>query len=449
MDKKEQNNKSKIIISVLGLVFLLVLVVGISYAAFSYAKKGTKLNTIRTAQISMSYNEGENGISIADALPMEDSVGMQLTGTGQVFDFTVNIDMPGKGTSGIGYEVTAEKQNGSTLEDNDVKLYLERSINNTSYIAVDDPSHYVPLDADDEFGAKAGEMVLDTHTTTTTQTFYYRLRMWVDQNYEASSESKSFTITVNVYGSDTAINSKNYNVAIQVNNVTSSSTSVNVGYNGTGNVSITPKEGYYLSDVSCTNGYTTNAVTGASAIDTQNITINNNGNTIKSVCTFIGSQITWDVCKNNKVVGACPAGMPVDYNIGGAVRHFYILKDKGETVDLISTSNIVEKTAWATSNSEMSANAAQAALASATNGWNPIPRIITREEAESVGCTMEKNSCPNWLVDAGSNHWTSTVATDNSSAAILIVNYLQGDFKSTPVTFGKNNGVRAVISISK
>ena len=84
MDKKEQNNKSKIIISVLGLVFLLVLVVGISYAAFSYAKKGTKLNTIRTAQISMSYNEGENGISIADALPMEDSVGMQLTGTGQI-----------------------------------------------------------------------------------------------------------------------------------------------------------------------------------------------------------------------------------------------------------------------------------------------------------------------------------------------------------------------------
>ncbi|MCI8547462.1 MAG: hypothetical protein HFJ38_01090 [Bacilli bacterium] len=37
----------------------------------------------------MSYNEGENGISIVDALFMEDSVGMCLFGSGQVFDFMV------------------------------------------------------------------------------------------------------------------------------------------------------------------------------------------------------------------------------------------------------------------------------------------------------------------------------------------------------------------------
>ena len=40
MDKQEQNNKSKIIVSVLGLVLLLVWVVGITYVVFTYTKKG-------------------------------------------------------------------------------------------------------------------------------------------------------------------------------------------------------------------------------------------------------------------------------------------------------------------------------------------------------------------------------------------------------------------------
>ncbi|MCI8548352.1 MAG: hypothetical protein HFJ38_05635, partial [Bacilli bacterium] len=48
MDKKEQNNKNKIIVSVLGLVLLLVFVVGITYAVFTYTKKGNVENTIRT-----------------------------------------------------------------------------------------------------------------------------------------------------------------------------------------------------------------------------------------------------------------------------------------------------------------------------------------------------------------------------------------------------------------
>ena len=60
-----------------------------SLCCFSFSKSGSQFNIITTAKIFMSYNEGENGISIVDALFMEDSVGMCLFGSGQVFDFMV------------------------------------------------------------------------------------------------------------------------------------------------------------------------------------------------------------------------------------------------------------------------------------------------------------------------------------------------------------------------
>ncbi|MCI8548274.1 MAG: hypothetical protein HFJ38_05230, partial [Bacilli bacterium] len=44
---KLRQENSKIIISVLGLVLLLVFVVGITYAVFTYTKKGNVENTIR------------------------------------------------------------------------------------------------------------------------------------------------------------------------------------------------------------------------------------------------------------------------------------------------------------------------------------------------------------------------------------------------------------------
>lgn len=148
-------------------------------------------------------------------------------------------NIPGKGAN-IVYEVTAEKQSDSTLSDTYVKLYLERSTDNSSFVPVNEASYYVGLEESDAFGAGRGEMVLDTNTMTHSMTYYYRLRMWVDVNYEASSESKSFTVKVNVYGSDTAINSKNYDVAIKTDHVTSNVANIKIGYNGTGNASITP-----------------------------------------------------------------------------------------------------------------------------------------------------------------------------------------------------------------
>ncbi len=155
----------------------------------------------------MTYNEGSNQISINNALPMEDTLGKLLTDTDQVFDFTISINIIGNAT--ISYEVTAEKDDTSTLGNNDVRIYLEKSTDATNYSAVKEPSGYIPLGSKNEFDASANEMRLDVGSTTSTVTYYYKLRMWVSKNYEVTNESRFFTIKVNAYGSDnTSVESK-------------------------------------------------------------------------------------------------------------------------------------------------------------------------------------------------------------------------------------------------
>ena len=47
--------KMKDILTIGVSVFMLVVVIGISYAAFTYSELGKKVNTITTGAISMSY----------------------------------------------------------------------------------------------------------------------------------------------------------------------------------------------------------------------------------------------------------------------------------------------------------------------------------------------------------------------------------------------------------
>ncbi|MCI8548600.1 MAG: InlB B-repeat-containing protein, partial [Bacilli bacterium] len=83
-------SRKKKSITVLGLLSLLLVIIGVTYVAFSYSKVGTNENTISTSTISMSYTEGDNKITIDNVLQTEDEVGKTLTEEGQVFDFTVS-----------------------------------------------------------------------------------------------------------------------------------------------------------------------------------------------------------------------------------------------------------------------------------------------------------------------------------------------------------------------
>ena len=114
--------------------------------------------------------------------------------------------------------------------------------------------------------------------------------------YTAASGGTQVTSTTTVGITDAqklyahwTINS--YKVTINATNATSNKASLNINYAGTGTVTITPNDGYYLSSVSCTNGYTTTATTGVDQYAAQTVTIKNNSKTTTSTCTFTATRI--------------------------------------------------------------------------------------------------------------------------------------------------------------
>lgn len=195
----KDSNSKQILLSVLGVAILIVAVVGVSFAAFTYTGEGVRANTLSTGTITMTYTEGAKGISINNAMPVTEDVGKVLSGDGEFFDFTVSSAIRGK--ANIGYEVVAVKDESSTIPDEYIRLYLEKgsTLGNYSEVSME-PSSFVPITVSDKLGAPEGSMVLDRGTFNSSKTNYYRLRMWIDSSYVVSSTPGVYTVKVNVYG---------------------------------------------------------------------------------------------------------------------------------------------------------------------------------------------------------------------------------------------------------
>ena len=187
-------SSKQILISILGVIILIVAVIGISFAAFTYSQAGTKVNTITIGKITMNYTEATNGITLNDALPMTDATGKALTGSGNTFDFTVNANIQGSGTTTINYLITITEVT-TTFANTGIKVYLTPT----------KVSELPTTQSSNTAGAPTGQRILKTGTviatnTTVDQTTKYRLRMWVADDFSDSSKSGTYAIKVNVYG---------------------------------------------------------------------------------------------------------------------------------------------------------------------------------------------------------------------------------------------------------
>ncbi len=163
-----KKNKEKIVVASL-LVLLLVLTVGISYAAFSYSGLGTKVNTITTGAISMTYEETENVISLDKALPTTDKTGKTLD---DYFEFTVSGNITGD--TNINYEISAKALEGNTFSGDNVKLYLTRVTEGGTEEEVMSPKIYNEETSFNSFtGRPTGEMSLYTSSMNASESNTY------------------------------------------------------------------------------------------------------------------------------------------------------------------------------------------------------------------------------------------------------------------------------------
>ena len=197
------NNKKQLLLSI-GLVLILVLmIVGISYAAFKFTGLGTKPNTITTGAITMEYEESTNTISMTGALPTTDATGKVRLTAGEYFDFTIKSNI--QGNANINWEIAAEDITASAkkMDGKNIKLYLTKLDSTGAETQVMAPKVYsASTSANTKTGRPSGVMSLATGTMSASETTNYRLRMYVDEDYNPQGDGGglSFSVKINAYG---------------------------------------------------------------------------------------------------------------------------------------------------------------------------------------------------------------------------------------------------------
>ena len=194
--KKKEN-----IIIIVVLVVMILAIVGVSYAAFSYSKTGSKVNSITTGSITMTYKETDNTISLSGALPTTDKTGTVRLNPGEYFDFSVSSEITGD--VNINYEISAKKEDGNTIGGEYIKLYLTRLTDDGEEEALMVPETYnEETSANDYTGRPVNEMSLYTSSMNSSESNNYRLRMYVDESYNPQGDGGglTFSVRINVYG---------------------------------------------------------------------------------------------------------------------------------------------------------------------------------------------------------------------------------------------------------
>ena len=198
-------NKGKLknILTVATSIFLLIVVIGISYSAFIYSGIGKKENTITTGAITMLYTESNNTISINNALPTTDNTGKTRKNSGEYFDFSVKSSIIGN--TDINYEIAAKEETGNTFNGNNIKYYLTTVDSIGKETEVMAPRTYYEEPSGNVYTGRPADMMslyVGNLKEQGETIINYRLRIWVDESYNPQNDNGGLTykVRVNVYG---------------------------------------------------------------------------------------------------------------------------------------------------------------------------------------------------------------------------------------------------------
>ena len=191
MDKilnKIKNNK-QLVFSIFGIFVLLVLCIGISFAAYNFTNTSGANNEVDSGYVSMTYIEQSNEYVVENALPVKDG---EAIGLSDYFEFRVTTSAKTNSDDDNGvslpYEITIVESEGNTLSSDKIKMYLtevegenEVEAAPVTFISDLEPSIYKNV------GKKAGFNLHVHRNGNETVTTKYRLRAWIDYNVDVSN----------------------------------------------------------------------------------------------------------------------------------------------------------------------------------------------------------------------------------------------------------------------
>ncbi len=127
--------------------------------------------------ISLTYTDEFNGLTIRKCVPLNDNRGMKLDSADMFFDFSVTTELDD--AESIDYEISVQKDSSlSTTLDENIRVYLE-TVKNERYVGVFGPEIYEPSTEKSKLGTDVGYMPVYKVNKTNNSTDKYRLRVWL------------------------------------------------------------------------------------------------------------------------------------------------------------------------------------------------------------------------------------------------------------------------------
>ena len=181
-------NKKTLLFSILGVILLLVVVIGVSYAMYTFSAQGSKVNQITTGTISVSYEETSQ-VTLTNAYPSTDATGSAVTGHDLVFTVTGSIT----GSTSVKYDLALANINpGATLTAEHIKFNLKKG--DIYIIGKANEGVTVASRATEKGTLITTGYLLDTDTLTSTNTgATYTLRAWVADTYNLKQGANTTT----------------------------------------------------------------------------------------------------------------------------------------------------------------------------------------------------------------------------------------------------------------
>lgn len=196
MDKDNNKSNKRFLFMVLSFCLILIFLVLIGFKKF--LNKGEKVieKEKHGGNVTLNYSSSFKGISIINAIPTSDSVGMTSTDEEQIFDFSIKVDLD-KANS-VEYEIyVSKKKNDSSIVDDDIRIYLEKEKSGT-YTKLIDPTNFKSMKKNPKLEVKEESMLLTKVEKEKSGTDNYRLKMWLADT--SLIQNGSYSIEVNVVG---------------------------------------------------------------------------------------------------------------------------------------------------------------------------------------------------------------------------------------------------------
>ena len=188
----KDNLKKKKTLLIIGIVSLILILLGSTYAFFTYSKSVDAF-VLTSNRISATFESGTNSVSFTNAYPISDTYALDNLDRLTYIDFTVSGEV-GSEDSAISYVIYLTEELNNTLSSDYIKVYLTDDNNNT----VAGPSIYSSLDYTTYSGSASGRVIY-TGNQSGTFSKNYRLYVWLDSTYEQNTVSQIFTFKVNLY----------------------------------------------------------------------------------------------------------------------------------------------------------------------------------------------------------------------------------------------------------